>query len=230
MAFQPSFNKETGVIKVLVRLSYCRVFEKSASVEGGKLAYRTNGLMSKTTEEGKASIRIVNQAIRAMVDKEWPGKNDEARAKFVKALGDRVPLFDGDEYTNADGDVREHYEGTKFVKLNNDKKIKFKNRRGEDLDIDEAKELFISGYWAVAYFHLYSMKDKGKGGNGIFSTVDALQFYKRDEEFSGGGIDDDEIDDLGEDDEDGDDLNEKPKNSGAGKKGAASIDDDDLGV
>lgn len=226
MAYESSFDPKTGRIKALLRLSYCKVFEKSAAVDGGKLKYRTNGLMSKKTPEGVSAIKAVNAGIRHIVEKEWPGKDVP---KFVKALGDRSPLYDGDEYTDDDGNVRDHYEGVKYVRLGNDKKIKFKSRKGEDLDIDEARELFVSGFWAVAYFHLYTVKDKAKGGNGIFSTLDALQFYKRDEEFSGGGIDDDEIDDLGDDEDEGDDLDEKPKKSGGSKK-ASSEDDDDLGV
>ncbi len=201
MAFKSSFDPKTGRIKFLVRLSYCKIFEKTASVQGGKLAYRTNGLIDKSSEEGKLSIVAVNEAIKAMVEKEWPGKELKG---FVKALKDRAPLFDGDEYVTEDGEVRDGYKNQRFVKLVSDRKIKLRSRNGQELDEDEAKELFVSGHWAIAYGHLYAIKDKAKGGNGIFMTVDGLQFYKRDEQFAGGGMDDDEFDDLG--DEDGDDL------------------------
>jgi hypothetical protein len=224
MAFKPTFNEKTGTIKVLVRLSYAnRFFDKTASVEGGSLKYRTNGLMSKTTEEGIASIKAVNQAIRHIVEKEWPGKDVK---KFVGALKDRAPLFDGDEYTDDEGNVREHYEGVKYLKLTNDKRPKYKDRRGQDLEIEEAKELFISGYWAIAYLHLYTIKDKAKGGNGIFATLDAIQFVKRDEQFSGGGIDDEEIDDLGDDEDGMDDLNDDSSSKKSSKR-SSSIDDDE---
>ncbi len=206
MAFKSSFDPKTGRIKVLVRLSYCKVFEKTPSVQGGKPLYRTNGLIDKSSEEGKSAIIAVNQAIKAMVEKEWPGKDLKG---FVKALKDRAPLFDGDEYTTEDGDVRDGYKNQRFLKLTSDRKIKLRSRRGEELDEDEAKELFVSGFWAIAYAHLYPIKDKAKGGNGIFTTVDGLQFYKRDEQFAGSSMDDDEFDDMGDGEDDlGDDEDE----------------------
>lgn len=220
MGFKPSFNAEKGLIKVLVRLSYFKGFSKTASVEGGALKYRTNGLMYKATPEGKESIAVVKKAIDAIVKKEWPGKDPE---KFVPGLKDRAPLFDGDLYTNEDGEVREHYAGTRFLKLTNDKKPKYKRRNGEDCDEEERDELFQSGHWCIAYLHFYTIKDKNKGGNGIFATLDALQYYKKDEAFSGGGIDDDEFDDLGDDEDD----DEAPAKPGKSSKRSADIDDDD---
>ncbi|WP_150526494.1 ssDNA-binding protein [Roseibium sediminis] len=230
MAFKPSFDPKTGRVKVLVRLSYFNGFRKSASVEGGSLKYRTNGLLYKDSPDGKASIKVVQQAIRHIISENWPGKDE---VKFFKALKDRSGFFDGDNYTNEDGDVREHYEGTRYLKLTNDKKPKYRDRRGDEVDEEELEELFVSGYWAVAYFHFYPVKDKAKGGNGIFATLDALQFYKKDEQFAGGGIDDDEIEDLGDDEDDfdgdeddgDDDEDERPRRSS--KKPSRRQDDDD---
>lgn len=229
MGFKPSFDETKGRIKVLVRLSYFKGFSKTASTEGGKLKYRTNGLVSKSTPEGKAQKAVINEGIVDIIGKTWPGKDPK---KMKEALGDhpkgRWPLLDGDKYVNDDGDTREGYEDQFFLKLTNDKKPKFKNRRGEDIDQEEADDLFRSGYWAIAYFHLYAIKDQAKGGNGIFATLDALQFYKRDEEFAGGGIDDDEIDDYGDEDEDDDfDNKSKGKSTSKGSGKRPSLDDDD---
>lgn len=225
MAFKPSFDKEKGTVKVLVRLSYFKGFQKTASTEGGKLMYRTNGLMVIGTPDGDASIKAAQDGIVALIKKEWPGKDP---VKFMKSLDSkRRGLFRGDDYVDAEGEVREHYGNTRYLKLTNDKKPKYKNRRGEDVDEEERDDMFFSGAWAIAYYHYYAVRDKAKGGNGIFTTLDALQYYKKDEPFQGGGIDDDEIDDLGEDDEDDFD-------SSAGKKGKKSSsiddDDDDLGI
>lgn len=221
MAFKPSFDPATGRFKVLVRLSFCKIFEKTASFEGGALKFRTNGLLYKDSEVGKENIKVINQAIKHMIEKEWPGKDP---AKFKEALGDgpkgRWPLFDGDKYVNEDGDVREGYEGTRYLKLTNDKKIKVRDRRGEEPEDDEKEDLFQSGHWAIAIGHLFPVKDQKKGGSGMFATCDGLQFFKRDEVFAGGGIDDDEFDNFGDED---DDLDEKPS-----KKKAADLDDDDI--
>ena len=203
MAFKPSFNPQTGILKVLGRLSFCKIFEKTASTEGGKLLYRTNALFPKETPEGKEQIKVINEAIKHMISKNWQGKDP---AKFKEVLGDgpkgRWPLFDGDKYLNNDGDVREGYAGMRYMKLTNDRKVKVRDRRGNDVDDDEKHDLFQSGHWGIIYTHLYGVKDKSKGGDGMFSTLDAVQFFKRDETFSGGGISDDEIDDYGDDEED----------------------------
>lgn len=217
MAFKPSFDPSTGRFKVMVRLSFCRIFEKTASFEGGTLKYRTNGLLYKDTPDGQANIKVVNQAIIHMVKEHFPKRADDLK-KFKELLGDdskgRWPLFDGDKYYDDDGDVREGYEGTRFLKLTNDRMVKIRDRRGNDVDDDEKHEMFQSGHWAVAHAHLFPIKDTKKGGNGMFATLNALQFFKTDEVFSGGGIPDDEIEDYGDDDED-DDL-------------GSSGDDDDL--
>lgn len=204
MGFKPSFNPDNGRVKALVRLSYFNGFRKSASVEGGSLKYRTNGLISKKTEDGKASHATVMKALKHIIGKDFPGKEFD---KFWKSFDEkRKGLFDGNEYTNEDGDVRDHYEDNWYLKLTNDKKPKYKRRNGEDCDEEELEELFVSGHWAVAYFHFYTVKDKAKGGVGVFATLDCLQFYKKDEQFSGGGIADDEIDDLGDDEDEDDDI------------------------
>lgn len=228
MAFKPSFNKQTGTVKILGRLSFCKPFDKTASTEGGKLLYRTNTLLDKNTEEGRANIAVVNEAIKHCMasTKQWAGKDP---AKFKEALGgdgpkSRWPMFDGDKYVNSDGDVREGYEGKRYLKLTNDRRPKFKKRNSEDFDdLDEAKELLVSGHWGILYFHLYPVTDQKKGGAGMFTTLDAIQFFKKDEKFGGGGIDDDEIDNLGDDEDD--DFEEKPKGS---KKGSSIDDLDDI--
>lgn len=149
--------------------------------------------------------------------------------KLLRAFDSkRLPIFDGDEYLTSDGEIRDHYEDTWYLKLTNDRLPKLKDRQGNDLTIEEAEELFLSGYHAVAYYHYYAIKDKAKGGNGIFSTIDGLQFFKRDELFTGGGMDDDEFDDFGDDEDDGDDLNDKPSKSNKGKSKASIDDDDDI--
>ncbi|SON54248.1 hypothetical protein HDIA_0707 [Hartmannibacter diazotrophicus] len=221
MGFKPSFNPDTGTVKCLVRLSYCKILKKTPSTAGGKLMYRTNGLIMKKTKEGRQNKAVVDEAVDAIISERWPGKDPE---RLLKAFDSkRLPIFDGDDNLTPDGDVREHYEDTWYLKLNSDKKVKLRNRKGEEIDADEAEELFVSGFWAIAYFHFYAITDKDKGGNGIFATIDGIQYYKRDEEFTGGGIDDSEFEDYGDEDEEDDDLDRKP----ARRRTASSIDDDE---
>ena len=224
MSFKPSFDPKTGRIKTLVRLSFFKGFEKTASFEGGALKFRTNGLIYKDSDEGKAQIKVINEGIKHFMGTAagWPGKEP---AKFKELLEDgpkgRWPLFDGDKYRDDEGEIRNGYEGTRYLKLTNDKKIKFRDRRGNEIEDREVlEELFQSGHHAIAYWHLFGIKDQKKGGNGMFATCDALQFWKRDEVFAGGGISDDEIEDYGDDEDD--DL------AGAPQSSDDDDDDDDL--
>jgi len=224
MSFTPSFNKENGRCIVLGRLSYFKGFKKTASVEGGSLKYRMNALFDPDTKEGRASIAVIEKARKHLVTTTWPGKDYE---KFVKALKDRAGFFDGNNNTDEDGDVREHFEDMMYLSLSSDKFPKYLRRNGEPFEKEEdeeREEAFRSGYHALLYFHFFPIKDAKKGGNGIFCNVDAVQFYKKDEEFAGGGIGDDEI--VALDDED-DDMEDKPK-SKKGKRPSVDDDDDDL--
>lgn len=218
----PTFNPDKGRLIIPVRLSYFKGFKKTASVEGGGLKYRMNGLIDPSTQAGKKSLATIDKGRKHLINATWAGKDFD---KFIKGLGDRGGLFDGNDNTNDDGDIREHYEDMKYLSLNSDKMPRYLNRRGEEIDDQEEREaLFVSGYHALVYFHYYPIKDKAKGGNGIFANVDAVQFLAKDEEFTGGGMDDDEIQDLGDEDDD-DEMDEKPKNKGKSKR--PSIDDDD---
>lgn len=220
----PTFNADKGRVIVPVRLSYFKGFKKTASVEGGGLKYRMNGLIDPDTPIGEKTIAVINKARKHLINATWAGKDFD---KFIKGLGDRGGLFDGNDNTNDDGDIREHYEDMKYLSLNSDKMPRYLNRRGEEIDDTEEREaLFVSGYHALVYFHFYPIKDKAKGGNGIFANVDAVQFLAKDEEFTGGGMDDDEIINLGDDDDD-DDMDSSSKSKGKGKSKRPSIDDDD---
>lgn len=210
MGFKPSFNPDTGRIKVQVRLSYFNGFKKTKSSEKSRELFRTNGLIDQKSDEGKASEKVIKKALKHCFEQAWAGKD------FDKMWGgfdwDKKGLLDGNKYTTDDGDIRDHYEDQWFLKLTTDKKPKFYRRNGEVLDLSddddraEAEDLFQSGHHAIAYFHVYAQKDKEKGGPAIFASWDGLQFFKRDEKFGGGGMDDDEVEKLEDDEDEDDDL------------------------
>jgi hypothetical protein len=226
-----SYDPAKGRIKVVGRLSYFNGWKKTASVQNGPLKYRTSMLFDPKTKEGKQAIAVIEEALEAIVEKDFPGKDYE-KVKAALTKKERWPLMDGDTNTDDDGEVKEHYEGMMYVKLSNDRKPKYKDRRGEDTDEDD--DLLASGVYAIAFFHLYSVKGEDKGGNGIFSTLDGLQYYRDGERFAGSGMNEDEFDDLGEDGEDDDDFDDK-KSSGksnakasTGKRRPADDDEDDI--
>lgn len=230
--YKPTFDPKKGTVKCLVRLSYCKANEKTKSNETSRLLYRTNGLIYKDGRmDGEANLKVAREArLHVMKNfKPWENKTDEQLKKLLEGMDeDRRGILNGDKYKDEDGEVREHYEETWFLKLTSDRKPKLKNRTGDDLDDDEFEELMKSGHWAIAYYHFYCVNNKDKGGNGVFATLDALQFYKKDETFASSSIDDDEIDDLG-DDEDGDeddDMDTKKSSKKSSKKDEEDDDDD----
>lgn len=229
--FKPSITPK-GIAKVLVRLSYCNPFTKTKSSDTSRALYRSNGLIYKDDKmDGDENLKVLREArLETMRNyTPWKGKNDETLTKLLKGMdADRRGILNGDEYTDDQGDVREHYEGVWYVKATSDRKPKLKNRRGDELDEEEAEDLIRSGYWAVMYLHFYCVSNKDKGGNGVFATLDALQFFKKDEAFSAAGIDDEDIDDLGDgDDEEEDDMEDKPKGKSDSSKSKKPADDDD---
>jgi hypothetical protein len=218
--YQASYNPETGLIKALVRLSYCRIFERTKSSEEGKEKYRTVGLIPKNTEEGKIQMAAINAGIKDLISKtkEWNNMSP-VRLRDMMGVGakGRWVVFDGDMYYDSSGNVRDGYEGQYYLRLTNDRPIKVRGRNGQELHEEEKHDLFQSGHWAIALFRIYAVTDQKRGGNGLFSTLDALQFYKRDTVFGGGGVSDDEFDDLG-DEEDG--------GTTSSKKTPAAVEDD----
>jgi hypothetical protein len=202
------------------RLSYFTAFKKTASTTGGKLMHRTNVLLDPSTPEGAASVKALEAAIKKVKAETWPGKDP----KFPDPK--RFPLLDGNDYTTEDGEVRDGYADVKYIGLRSERKPKFRDRDGQTEVTDEDGILY-SGCYAIVYGHLYGVKGADKGGNGIFATLDAVQFYKKGEPFGGGGIADDEFaTDLGDEEED----DETPTPKKTSSKPAAkkrTIDDDD---
>lgn len=200
-----------GKFKIRARLSYEHLWKATASVENGPKKYRANFLIDPSTSQGKKDIAQVENAIDEVKEAVWPGKNP-------KFKDDRYAFLDGDEMVDANGDVRDGYEGMMFVKAANDKRPKLRDRDGQT-DLTEEDEKIYSGAHVILYGRFYGIKDQAKGGNGIFCSIDAVQFVKHGEKFGGGGINDDEFEQLPDDEDDDEDR--------PAKKKRRTIDDDD---
>lgn len=198
-------NSEIGKFKVRGRLSFEHLFVASASVKDGPKKYRTNVLIDPSTKEGKKDIALIENAMDEVKEEIWPGKNPKFKA-------DRVFFMDGEDMVDADGEIRDGYDGMKFIKLSNDKRPKLRDRDGQT-DLTQDDDKIYSGANVIVYGRVYGIKDPDKGGNGLFASVDAVQFVKHGEKFGGGGISDDEIENLGDDEDDGDERPAKRKPS-----------------
>lgn len=193
-------TNEVGKFKVRGRLSFEHLFTPSASVKDGPKKYRTNLLIDPSTKEGKKDIALLENAIDEVKEAMWPGKSPKFKA-------DRIFFLDGEDMVDSDGEVRDGYEGMRFIKVANDKRPKLRDRDGQT-DLTQDDDKIYSGAHVILYGRVYGIKDQDKGGNGLFASVDAVQFVKHGEKFGGGGISDDEFENLGDDEDDEDD--EKP--------------------
>lgn len=186
-----------------VRLSFPHLFEPTASVEDGPKKYRATFLMDPETDDGKANIKKLEAAIKKAATGVWKGNADKIRAKLDN---DRSGLRDGDDCTNQAGDVYSGYEGQKVIGATNGRKVKVLRRDKSNIDSTEAAEIY-AGCYVNAVISIWATDQKKHGGNGIFATLEIVQYAKKGEPFGASELDEDDyLDDMGDEDEDDDML------------------------
>ncbi|MDX0622848.1 DUF2815 family protein [Sinorhizobium medicae] len=187
-----------------VRLSFPHLFEPSASIEDGPKKYRATFLMDPKTTDGKANIA----KLKAVIDKAALGvwktkeKADKIRAKLDS---DRSGLRDGDDATNKEGDVYAGYEDMMFIGATNGRKPKVIRRDKSVIDSSEASEIY-GGCYVNAVISVWATNQEKHGGNGIFATLEIVQYAKKGEPFGAAELDEDDfLDDMGEEEEEEED-------------------------
>lgn len=186
-----------------VRLSFPHLFKPSASVEGGPEKFRAAFLIDPTTESGKDNLKRLEAAIDKAAIGVW---KDKAKADKIRArlASDRSGLRDGDDATNKDGDVYTGYEGMKFISASNGRKPKVLRRNKSVIDSSEAAEIY-GGCYVNAVISIWATNQDKHGGNGIFATLEIVQYFRKGEPFGAAELDEDDyLDDMG-DEEEGDD-------------------------
>lgn len=189
----PKANPRQVILKN-VRLSFPRLFKAEASVEGSAPKFSAAFLMDPGTPAGKAAYLACVAAVKHVATEEW---GDPEFYKKIKA--DRLALANGDDQTSQEtGEIYAGYEGMKVVKGTNKHRPQVVDRHRRP--VTEEDNLFYGGCRVNAVIRFYAVKGKDKGGNGIFASLEAVQFSKDDEAFGAGPIDVDSVfDDLGED-------------------------------
>lgn len=207
----------TQVVLKDVRLSFPKLFTPEKSTPDSKPKFSAAFLVDPKSESGKDNLRRVLAAIKSVCEAEW---GDPDRYKKLKA--DRVCVGNGEDQCNQEtGEVYDGYEGMKFVKASSPE-----NRRPQTVDrkrrpVVDGDQLFYGGCYVNAVVRVYAVKGQDKGGNGVFASLEAVQFYRDGEAFGAGPVDVDSVfDDLGDDEEDFGD----PDNSG--KEPDLDMDDD----
>lgn len=216
--------KKVGQVKLIdVRGSFLRLFEPSKSTEEGRETFKGNFLIDVSTPNGKKNQKACEAMITEIKKLTWKDKWDK-----VKIKEDRICYRDGDSFVGAEsGEIYDGYEDMMVVVSANQSRPTVIGRNREQLV--EKDGVIYSGCYVNAIVRFYAVTDQKKGGNGIFASLEGVQFVRKGEAFGSAPLDADEFDDLG-DDEEGDDgleQEEERKPSGKGKPTRKPKDDDD---
>lgn len=195
-------KRDDVVVLKNVRLSFPHLFEPRASIENGPKKYRAAFLMDPETDSGKENIKKLKAAIDNACLGIWKTKEkaDKIRARLDS---DRSGLREGDDCANTEGDVYVGYEGMMVISATNGRKPKVLRRDKSHIDSTEAAEIY-AGCYVNAVVSIWATNQEKHGGNGIFATLEIVQFSKHGEPFGAAELDEDEyLEDMGElDDED----------------------------
>lgn len=199
MAEAKKDGKKVGQVKLIdVRGSFLRVFEPSKSTEEGRETYKANFLIDPSTPSGKKNKKACEDMLAEIRRLTWKDKADK-----IKIKEDRICFREGDTFVGAEsGEIYDGYEGMFVVVSANQSRPTVIGRNREQLV--EKDGVIYSGCYLNAIVRFYAVTDQAKGGNGIFASLEGVQFVRKGEAFGNAPISADEFDDLG-DDEDGDD-------------------------
>lgn len=171
--------------------------------------------------DDKANKKAVAKAIKE-AEQEIFGKTG------LKYKEDRTAYREGDEILTQDGEQISQYVGKMVVKAKNEKKVKFFDKDGET-ELEEDDDKMYRGVIVNAIIRFYCIKDKKKGGNGLFCILEGVQYKKKGERIGGGGggVRPGEFANESDEDEDDEDDDEDDRKSKKSKKSRDDDDDDD---
>lgn len=188
-----------------VRLSFPRLFEAEPSVPGGTPKFSAAFLIDPNSDTGKRNLSQIVSAIKEVCDEEW-GK--EEMYKTMKE--GRVALTRGDDHVHQQtGEPYDGYPGMMVVKASSPQK-----RRPATVDrrrrpVTDEDQVFYGGCYVNAAITIYTVKGQEKGGNGVFASLEAVQFYADGEPFGAGPVDPESVfDDEGDDGDAGFDVDD----------------------
>lgn len=182
MATAPKKTEIAGILIENGRLSFDDLYEPTASVEGGRLKYRCNIIIDPTTDTGKRNIKKIENLIRQVeLDK---FKKSPATYK----TDDRKCFVDGDSCVNQKtNEVYDGYAGMMILKAANDKRVAVVNRDLTPLVAEDG--VTYAGCYCNFFIRIYGVTGADKGGNGLFASLETVQFVKDGEPFGGAPVD-----------------------------------------
>ena len=185
-----------------VRLSFADIFKpgKPQKNDKGEMVpgkFKANGLMLKTDPDTKTNLAKIKKASEQIKEDKW-GKPE----KWPKLKAEKVCLRDGDQ-EDWDG-----YDGCWYISANNQNQpvLVDKDRTVLTLANDGPKKLY-SGAYVNMIVRLWA-QDSAEYGKRINASLEAIQFVKHGEPFSGAKPVDpnevfediDDVDEIGGDD------------------------------
>jgi hypothetical protein len=193
--------KKIGEVQLKnVRLSFEHLFVPTASVANGALKYRSSFLMDPNDADGKRNIAACRKAMAE-------AEQETFKRTGVQYKDDRCAFKDGDAcVSERTGEVYDGYAGMMVVSSANARRPPVVDRNPSvALSRDDGRP--YSGCYVNALIRFYGVKGADKGGNGLFASLEAVQFVRDGEAFGAAPVDAESVFGQveGEDGFDGDD-------------------------
>ncbi len=183
-----------------VRLSFPHLWEPTKSVEDGAEKFRAAFLMDPESNVGKQNVAKLEEAIDEVKTAHWKDK-----APKIKFKEDRYCLRDGNDCVSQEsGDIYQGYENVKVISASNKRRPQVVDTNKTPLTAADDKP--YAGCFVNAVVNIYAISDSDKGGNGIFATLEAVQFLRDGEAFGAAPVDIDDVFDDESDNTDEDDV------------------------
>lgn len=186
-----------------VRLSWARLHTPESSIEGGKPKYSAEFIIDPNTANGKKSIEAAKKALNEILADTWKDKGVNIYKNLEK---NRKAFRAGETFTDSNGEVGEQYAGKMVIKASRHTeqgRPLVLSRRAQPMQAGDEGYPY-NGCYVNATIRFYAVSDQARGGNGVFASVEVVQYFRKGEAFGGGApaVDyESKFKDLGDEDE-----------------------------
>jgi hypothetical protein len=202
-----------------VRLSFgesLQVKKKTAKTDDAKECHSANFIIEADSPNAAENRAKCKAAVEAACEQQF--KNPDFHKLITEDKPERVCYRKGERFKNQETrEVYAGYAGNMIISAKGPgagqrRPAKMLDRHKRPVAVDDINDVFYNGSYVDVVISFYGTD---KGGNGIFSSIEAIRSWQEGDRMGGGiQVDDDDFDDL--DDE-------------IAPKTPASDDDDDIG-
>lgn len=197
MASETDKKKPIGEVTLLnVIASYPHYFKKHASVKTATPKYSGAFIIDPSTKEGKANDKRIRAAM-AEAEEDKFGKTG------LRYKADRCAYGEGnDKVSQKTDEVPPEYVDMMVLTAKNDERPTTVDRRRRP--VTEEDGVFYGGCIVNAVCRFYGIDDADKGGNGLFCSLEGVQYVAEGERFGAAPLSADAFSDLDGDGDEGD--------------------------